>query len=139
MIRAVLDPNILVSALIARDGPPGRIVRAWSEGAFEMVISPRLIAELTEVLARPKFKPQASAGRAEAFIAAIAHDAERFEDADDPPGVSPDPDDDYLLALAIAGGAEAVVSEDRHLLELEEPPVPILTARAFVERLGTTN
>lgn len=123
--------------MIARGGPPARIVHAWTEGAFEMVVSPKLIAELTEVLVRPKFEPQAGEGRAEAYIAAIARGATRVEDPDDPPSVSPDPDDDYLLALAAAGDADVIVSGDRHLLELDAPPIPIQNARVFAERLGT--
>lgn len=136
MIRAVVDPNILISAMIAQGGPPAEIVRAWSDGAFEMVTSPRLIAELTEVLARPKFEPQAADGRAEAYVAAIVAGSIRLEDPDKPPRISSDPDDDYLLALATAAGADAIVSGDRHLLELENPPVPVQRAREFARRLG---
>lgn len=135
MIRAVLDSNILVSAMIARGGPPHRIIRAWSEGAFELLVSPKLIAELAGVLARPKFQPQTGEGRAAAYVAAITAGSIWIEDPENPPRTSPDPDDDYLIALAAAGGAEVIVSGDRHLLDLADPPIPVQTARAFAERL----
>lgn len=136
MTRAVLDPNVLVSAFISKPGgAPDRIVRAWLEGAFELVVSPLLIAELVEVLARPKFTRQAAAGRAEAYVAAIAGDALRIDDPRDRPRVSPDKDDDYLIALARAARADAIVSGDRHLTDLADVIPPVLTPRQFLERL----
>lgn len=135
-MRAVLDPNFLVSALISqRGGAPDRIVRAWREGAFELVVSPALIAELTDVLARPKCARQAADGRAEAYVAAIAGDAMQIPDPPDPPPVSPDPGDDYLIALARAAHADVIVSGDRHLTELADPTPPVLTPRQFAEQL----
>jgi len=136
LIRAVLDPNVLVSAFIAkRGGAPDRIVRAWLEGAFELVVSPRLLAELTGVLARPKFERQAADGRAETYVAAIAGGALRIDDPRDRPRVSPDEDDDYLIALARAARADAIVSGDRHLTDLTDLLPPVLAPRQFAERL----
>jgi uncharacterized protein len=136
LTRAVLDPNVLVSAFISRrGGSPDRIVRAWREGAFELVVSPRLIAELTDVLARPKFALQASDGRSVAYIAALAGDAIQIDDPPDPPAVSPDSGDDYLIALARAARADAIVSGDSHLTQLVDPTPPVLTPRQFIEEL----
>ena len=136
MTRAVLDPNVLVSAFITRrGGSPDRIVRAWREGAFELVVSPRLLAELADVLARPKFALQSAEGRAEAYIAAIAADAITIDDPPDPPAVSPDRGDDYLIALARAARADLIVSGDTHLTQLDDPTPPVLTPRQFLEEL----
>jgi putative PIN family toxin of toxin-antitoxin system len=136
LTRAVLDPNVLVSALISRrGGSPDRIVRAWREGAFELVLSPRLIAELTDVLARPKFALQASDGRSEAYIAALAGDAIQIDDPPDPPAVSPGSGGDYLIALARVARAEVIVSGDSHLTQLVNPTPPVLTPRQFIEEL----
>lgn len=137
MTRAVLDPNVLVSAFISqRGGTPDRIVRAWREGAYELVVSPALIAELTEVLARPKFAKQAAEGRADAYIAAIAGDAMQVDDPADAPAVSPDSGDDYLIALARAARAEVIVSGDSHLTQLADPRPPVLTPRQFLTQLA---
>ena len=136
MTRAVLDPNVLISAFISqRGGAPDRIVRAWREGAFELVVSPSLIAELTGVLGRPKFARQAAEGRAEAYIAALAGDAMQIDDPPDPAAVSPDRSDDYLIALARAARANVIVSGDSHLTQLTDPTPPVLTPREFAEQL----
>jgi putative PIN family toxin of toxin-antitoxin system len=136
LTRAVLDPNVLVSAFISqRGGSPDRIVRAWREGAFELVVSPQLIAELTDALARPKFALQAADGRADAYIAALVGDAIEIDDPADPPAVSPDGTDDYLIAFARAARADPIVSGDSHLTQLVDPTPPVLTPRQFIERL----
>lgn len=110
-------------------------MRAWREGAFELVVSPRLIAELTDVLGRPKFKAQAGDGRAPAFIAALAGDGLLVEDPPDPPSVVADADDDYLLALAEAAAADVIVSGDGHLTRLDDPTTPVMTPRQFFDVL----
>jgi putative PIN family toxin of toxin-antitoxin system len=136
LTRAVLDPNVLISAFISqRGGAPDRIVRAWREGAFELVVSPSLIAELTDVLGRPKFARQAAEGRAQAYIAALAGDAMQIDDPPDPPPVSPDISDDYLIALARAARANVIVSGDSHLTQLTDAIPPVLTPREFAEQL----
>jgi predicted nucleic acid-binding protein len=58
---------------------------------------------------------------------------------DDPPqpvAVSRDPDDYYLIALAHAAGADYLVSGDSDLLDLENPHLPMLTPRQFLDPLG---
>jgi putative PIN family toxin of toxin-antitoxin system len=136
LTRAVLDPNVLVSAFISqRGGSPDLIVRAWREGAFELVASPRLIAELTDVLSRPKFVLQAADGRAEAYIAGLAGDSIQIDDPPDAPAVSPDSTDDYLIALARAARADVIVSGDSHLTQLVDPVPMVLTPRQFIEQL----
>jgi putative PIN family toxin of toxin-antitoxin system len=134
--RAVLDPNVLVSASISRrGGSPDRIVRAWREGAFELVVSEQLMAELTDVLARPRFAAQAAEGLGESYIAALAGDALHIDDPPDPPAVSVDSSDDYLIALARAARADVIVSGDSHLTALVDPTPPVLTPRQFAEQL----
>jgi putative PIN family toxin of toxin-antitoxin system len=136
LTRAVLDPNVLVSAFISqRGGSPDLIVRAWREGAFELIVSPRLVAELTDVLSRPKFALQAADGRAEAYIAGLAGDAIQINDPPDPAAVSPDGTDDYLIALALAARADVIVSGDSHLTQLVNPEPTVLTPRQFIAQL----
>jgi uncharacterized protein len=136
LTRAVLDPNVLVSAFISqRGGSPDRIVRAWREGAFELVVSQQLIGELTTVLARPKFALQAAEGRAESYIAGLASDAIHIDDPPHPPAVSVDSGDDYLIALARAARADVIVSGDQHLTRLVDLTPPVVTPRRFVEQL----
>lgn len=136
MIRAVLDPNVLISAFIAQRGSsPDQIVRAWRDGEFELVVSPKLLAELREVLARPKFRRQSAGGRAEAYIRTLASGASRYDDPPDPPRVSRDAGDDYLFALARVAGADVIMSGDRHVTEIVDPRPAVLTSRGFRNRL----
>ncbi len=134
-MRVVIDPNVFVSALISPAGPPAAIVRVWTEGRFEISVSPALIAELDEVLARPKFRRWISKVDAAAFVAGLAEDGETVADPSKPKPLSPDPDDDYLLALAQAAGAECVVSGDSDLSQLSESSPEVLTPREFLNRL----
>ncbi len=55
-MRAVLDVNVLVSGLLSRAGSPGRLIALWLGGAFELVVSEALLAELDRALAYPKLR-----------------------------------------------------------------------------------
>lgn len=135
-MRVVLDANVLVSAAISAAGPPRQIVSAWVGGRFELVASPALLEELSHVLARPRFRRFISIATAGDFIDGLAEDAEILDDPPAQPGLSPDPDDDYLITLARAAKADYLVSGDRHLLDLTDPGPPVLTPRQFLDLLG---
>lgn len=117
-MRAVLDPNVIISALLAPAGTPAAIVRAWSAGAFELVASPLLLAELERALAYPKLRDRIHESEATAIVEWLERSATIVQDPDEPaPRASKDPGDDYLTALAAHEHA-ALVSGDHHLLEL---------------------
>jgi putative PIN family toxin of toxin-antitoxin system len=117
-LRAVLDPNVIISALLAPAGTPAAILRAWSTGAFELVASPLLLAELERALAYPKLRTRIHESEAAAIVQWLGRSATILEDPDEPARRgSADPGDDYLIALAAHAHA-ALVSGDRHLLEL---------------------
>jgi putative PIN family toxin of toxin-antitoxin system len=88
-------------------------------------------------LARPKFRRFITTAVAAEFIHGLATDAVVVADPPEPPEVSPDPDDDYLIALARAAGADYLISGDRHLLDLTDPDPPVLTPRQFLDLLET--
>ena len=95
-----------------------------------------LLAEVASVLRRPWLRRFLSLDEAERFVADLAAVTALTGDAPLPhAAVCRDPRDDYLLALASHAGAAAIVSGDRDLLELVDPPVPVLTPRAIIERL----
>jgi putative PIN family toxin of toxin-antitoxin system len=133
-LRAVLDPNVLISALLAPAGTPAAILRAWSAGAFELIASPLLLAELERALAYPKLRARIHESDATAFIEWLGRSATIVPDPDGlPPRASQDPGDDYLLVLA-AHERAALVSGDRHLLELAGQ-LPIYAPAAFLSLL----
>jgi putative PIN family toxin of toxin-antitoxin system len=133
-VRAVLDPNVLVSAVLAPGGAPARALRAWLEGAYELVVSPLLLAELERALAYPKVRARVTREEAVELVDLLRRHGDFV---DDPPESfrvrSPDPGDDYLIALAAASGA-LLVSGDRHLLGLADE-LPVCSPSAFVVRL----
>ncbi len=135
-MRVVLDANVLVSAAISAAGPPREIVSAWVDERFELVASPALLEELSDVLDRPRFRRWVSIATAAEFIAGIGEDALIVDDPPAQPALTADPDDDYLIALARAANGDYVVSGDRHLLELADPDPPVLTPRQFLDLLG---
>jgi putative PIN family toxin of toxin-antitoxin system len=134
--RVVFDPNVLVSALISLRGAPAALYLALTQGRFELVVSPALLAELERVLLRSKFRRYASVEQARAFVDAVARLSTVVDDEAHASGLTPDPGDDYLVALAPAAHADAVVSGDKHLLSLSEPTPPVITPHGFREQLG---
>ncbi len=131
-MRVVIDANVLVSAVISSAGPPRAVLTAWIEERFELVASPALLEELRGVLERPKLRRYLSPGAAAGYLAGLGEDALIVADPPPMPGLTADPDDDYLVALARAADADYVVSGDRHLLELADPEPPVLTPREFL-------
>lgn len=100
-----------------------------------MIVSTELLGELTEVLARERFRRWFTAEEADAFVVALGLVATSVGDPPAQAGLTSDPDDDYLVALARAAHADYLVSGDRHLTQLPDPDPPVLTPRAFLELL----
>jgi putative PIN family toxin of toxin-antitoxin system len=134
-VRAVLDPNVLISAVISSGGAPRAIVVAWTQGHFELVVSALLLGELRDVLARPRFRRWVGESTVAEYIEGLADAATIIEDPPALPGLSPDPDDDYLITLARTAEADYLVSGDRHLTGLTGPTPPVLTPREFRDLL----
>lgn len=133
-MRAVLDVNVLISAILSPTGTPARLLLAWQAGAFELVVSPALLDELRRALAYPKLRRLIPMAEAEAFVAWLAEAATLAPDPGDPPPVrSPDPGDDYLITLAAALDA-MLVSGDSHLLGMADA-FPVHAPARFLSML----
>ena len=132
-MRAILDVNVLVSAVLSKAGAPARLLELWLAGAFELVLSERLLNETERALAYPKVRERVAPGDAQELLRVLRDVAELVPDAEAPPSVrSPDPHDDYLLALA-AREDVPLVTGDGHLLGLGKG-LPIVSPRAFLPR-----
>ena len=131
--RAVLDPNVLISALLSPSRSPAALVVRWLAGEFELIVSERLLAELRRALAYPKLRSRITEEEAMAFVDLLGRTATRVDDPATSPRRSRDPGDDCLLALAEAGAA-VLVTGDRDLLALAD--VPVLSPAAFLETLA---
>jgi putative PIN family toxin of toxin-antitoxin system len=129
MTRAVLDTNVVVSALIW-SGKPFALLQAASAGELLLTTSPTLLAELRGVLARRHL-----ANRLERFRSSVEQAIALYTSVaqilDPPTLVSPvsrDPDDDAVLAVAVAARAHLIVSGDGDLLVLGSYlGIPIVT------------
>ncbi|MEX1009533.1 MAG: putative toxin-antitoxin system toxin component, PIN family [Acidimicrobiia bacterium] len=133
-MRAVLDPNVLISALLAPGGSPAKVLRAWLDGAYELVVSALLLMELERALGYPKLRDRVDNLEAAELVDLLGREAQMFDDPANAPAVrSPDPGDDYLIALASAAQA-VIVSGDRHLLTLVEA-LPVYSPAQFLALL----
>ncbi len=131
-MRAVPDTNVLVSAIVF-GGPPGRLVELAGEGHLQLVLSPRLIEELREVLRRKFGFSDAAAYQAEALLRRISIVVEPQREV---AIISEDPEDNRVLEAARAGDADVIVSGDRHLLSLERfGTTAIMNPRELLNRI----
>jgi uncharacterized protein len=132
-MRAVLDTNVLISALFW-GGTPRQVVDLAVSGHFQAVTSPELLAELTSVLADDFDVPQ---DKLDLVLRDVLSYAEVVAVLEEPTIPVRDLADVKVLACALAGRADCIVTGDRDLLAL--PPLPevqILTPRAFLDAQG---
>jgi putative PIN family toxin of toxin-antitoxin system len=134
-LRAVLDANVIISGVLARDGAPARVLRAWGEAAFELIVSPGLLAELERAFAYPKLRERIDPRDAASLLDWLTRSATVADDVETAPARSADPDDDYLIALAASNDA-LLVSGDKHLLDLANE-LPILPPARFLELIDS--
>ncbi|HYG86413.1 MAG TPA: putative toxin-antitoxin system toxin component, PIN family [Azospirillum sp.] len=120
--RFVLDTNVLVGAALLPKGGVRRyeptrlcVETAMLDGV--LLVSEATLAELREVLLRPAFDRHKARTEREAFLSAVEAEAERVEPAEEVRLCS-DPDDDKFLAVALAGKADVLLTEDKALLAL---------------------
>jgi uncharacterized protein len=140
-MKVVLDTNVLVSALIVPRGKPARILDAAADLKFQLVISPHILDELREVLQRrhiqKRFHP--SAEDIETYVAerlprlALVITPQHVENA-----IPNDPPDNLVLACALEGGADFLVSGNDHLLALRDyRGIQIVTPAGFLHILDS--
>ena len=129
--RVVLDTNVLVAAAYAPASASRRIVDACLDGHLVAVASSAIRREYDLILGR--------AVRVEGYqdrLGRLLETLELVEPAETPRRVPDDPDDDKFLAAALAGRAEWLITNDRHLLVLDPlDPIRIVPAGAFAERV----
>jgi putative PIN family toxin of toxin-antitoxin system len=135
-MRVVFDTNVLVSALITPGGPTDRLYQAWRTGRFTLITSDEQLDEFRRVTRYPRLRPYIPHAVAGTMLNELKQLAVRAKDL---PKVdaSPDPGDNFVLAMAIAGQAEALVTRDRPgLLVLGRyQNIPIVTVSQFLELL----
>jgi len=139
VIRAVLDANVFISALIRPEGPPGQIfIELVEREAFALILSAAIVHEVRRTLDDPSVRRHVrlTSQEIEAWLASVQSVAEMVEGRSAVTVVAGDRDDDKYFAAAIEGDADAVVSGDRHVLEVKQfERIRVLTPRAFLDML----
>ena len=136
-MRLVLDTHILLSGLMSSAGPPALLYASWQRGAFTLISGEAQLEELRDVSRREHIRARIQAtevGRMVNTLRALAAMVEKLPFVD----ASPDPYDNYLLSLAMAGKADLLVTGDkRDLLGLKRHAgTAIVTARQAMDRIS---
>ena len=132
-IRAVIDTNILLSALVFSSGTLSRFRHLWQDEEFKPLVSKPTVTELIRVLSYPKFK--LTPLEREDLLADYLPFCETVSMPSELPQIPPcrDPYDEPFLHLALFGQAEYLVTGDRDLLSLADIfGCPIVTATHFL-------
>lgn len=133
-LRAVLDTNILVSALVFPQGRVGSIWQRAIRREFRLLLSPSLAKELGRTL-RERFGWDNEA--VFRIIRLLARTGEVVNPRGESPMIARDPDDDAILSCALAGRAHLIVTGDHDLLDLSAyEGIPIVRAVDFLRTLG---
>jgi putative PIN family toxin of toxin-antitoxin system len=140
VIRAVLDANVLVSGLLRRhpDAPSVQILDAWQRGDFELIVSREIIAEVERAFSKPYFRARLSDEQIARALRLLRRRPRLVRITSQVQGIVSDPDDDIVLAAALSGSANYLVSGDQALIELGSyKEVEIKTPRDFLDILQT--
>jgi putative PIN family toxin of toxin-antitoxin system len=118
--RAVVDTNVVVSGLLWK-GTPRALLDAARAGRISLYTSAELLAELAEVLPRPKFAKRVAAAKmsVERLARRYARLAQRVSPAQIKPTVLGDLEDDAVIACALGASADLIVSGDKRLRNLK--------------------
>ncbi|OGB91687.1 MAG: putative toxin-antitoxin system toxin component, PIN family [candidate division NC10 bacterium RIFCSPLOWO2_12_FULL_66_18] len=131
--RVILDVNVWISGLLWT-GTPNRLIQAAEDGDLTLVTTPAIVEEIRGAFARPKFAARITALNTSMgeLMESLLSIVEVIQDPRIEAVISQDPDDDKILACAVAAGAGSIVSGDHHLLALKRySGIPIVTPKQF--------
>jgi putative PIN family toxin of toxin-antitoxin system len=134
LLRAVVDVNLLISALINDKGAPAVLVDAIRRGDLILISCPHLFGEAFNLVERKKFRPYFSVAAGRTFLQLLMTLADMMPNPSEPLAeVCRDPDDDYLCALGDEAEATLIVTGDDDLLSLDgKLSTPVWTAGRVV-------
>lgn len=138
-MRVVLDANVLISATLIPDGIPAKVLDAWRDQRYELLLSPPILEEVADVIRRPRIRKRHgwSDEEIEAYLEGLKLSGIITPGELEVNEIEDDPDDDIYLACAVEGAADYIVSGDGHLQDLiTYQEIPIVTPRQFWEILS---
>jgi putative PIN family toxin of toxin-antitoxin system len=132
VLWAVFDTNVLASGFLSRATTPGRLLLAWQEGLFELVVTAPILEELRETLNDPYFRRRLTPEQIEENLALVRREATVVRITTHVRDVATRPEDDLVLAAALSGQAQYLVTGDAQLQRLGTyQGITILSPRAF--------
>lgn len=118
MIRAVIDTNVLVSAMISSAGNEALLLMAINQGLVTPYFSPEILDEYSEVLLRPRFR---FPGNEVDALLDLFRLRGKLLNPESTARISPDPDDDKLIACALAAEADFLVTGNKRHFPQTKP------------------
>jgi uncharacterized protein len=140
--RVAIDTNLVISGTISPQGLASNLLTSWTHDAFAWIVTEETFRELQEVLGREKIKTKYHIDEADtnAFLDNLAVGAEFVKAIphNELPVHSRDCKDDIMLACALAGGCDYLITGDEDLLVLNGRPelgsLEIITVAQFLQR-----
>ena len=137
-MKAVLDSSVVVSAFLNPSGTPALLLQRARAGAFSLCLSDDILEETARALTRPRIKESYgyAPGEVAHFLALLMQTGEIVHELSEVPALSRDPNDDVIIAAAVAARATHLVTGDNDLLSLgSHEGVLIVTPRDFLHLL----
>ncbi len=133
-MKVVIDTNILLSGLMLPKSNPGRIVQAWRDHCFELVLSQFQLDEIGRVLSYPKIQKHLNWDQVEIaqFLKQLFIRSNYLGEITTVAEVPADANDNLILSAYIIAEAEYLITGDARILELRER-YNIITAAEFVQ------
>jgi putative PIN family toxin of toxin-antitoxin system len=136
VIRATLDVNVLASAFPVTTGTPAELVARWANQEFEMILSDHIMRGLQRTWQKPYYRLNYSPERAQEAMHILRRTASFVVPDKSISNIAPDAEDDLVIATAIAGEVDFLVTGDKRLQALRQVrDVDIITPRAFLDVL----
>ncbi|MEK7083484.1 MAG: putative toxin-antitoxin system toxin component, PIN family [Patescibacteria group bacterium] len=139
MHRVVIDTNVLISGIIQKSGFPFKVVKLWEDEVIVLITSIATIEEAERVLNYPKIRKRYALTNDDISrtVSNLLKYSVLVEDPPIPNVIEQDPDDNKILATALAGKADYIISGDMHLLTLKNyRGIEIVTPKRFCEITG---
>ena len=136
MTSVVLDTNVLASGFTTAAGPAGQVLVAWLHGQFDLIISEPILTELSRTFHKPYFSHRLGQQRIANNLALLRSAARLVPITVAVQGVASHPEDDVVVATALSGQADYLITGDHHLQAVGSyQGVTILSPRAFLQQL----
>jgi putative PIN family toxin of toxin-antitoxin system len=136
VIRATLDVNVLVSGFPAERGTPAELIERWSNLEYELVLSEHILDGIARAWQKPYYRRRIGAEQIQETLRVLRTESTIVEPVRTVRDIAKDEEDDLVIATAVAGGADYLVTGDRYLQSLGRyQAVTILSPRQFLDRL----